>query len=177
MAQEPPKETTPEVKPVPEAANAGGSPKFSLDDMLASAKDILGKLQAKGSAAAADMQEELKELQAKIADEKTRDAYKAKATNFFGDLKGKFGEFADEADDEIKEKFADVRKEFDEKMAAYKSGKLMDELKADFTETVADAKEEIKEFAEDLQETLSNWKEKLFGGGGDQPDQDGPKAA
>ncbi|MCU0448880.1 MAG: hypothetical protein MUC97_03415 [Bernardetiaceae bacterium] len=175
MAQEPPKETSPEVKPVPEAANQSGA-KFGLDDMLASAKDILSKLQAKGSAAAAEMQEELKELQAKIADEKTREAYKAKATNFFGDLKGKFSEFADEADDEIKEKFADVRKEFDEKMAAYKSGKLMDELKADFNETVADAKEDIKEFAEDVQETLSSWKEKLFGGD-DKPDKDGPQAA
>jgi gas vesicle protein len=157
---ETPKEITPQVNPV-EAAKGG---KLDFDDLLNGAKDILEKLKEKGSAAAAEMQEELKEIQSKIADEKTREEYKAKAMGLFGDMKGKFAEFADDADDEIKEKFGEARQLFDEKYAKFKKGELLADLKGELNEAVAEAKEELQEFTEDVGEAFASLKSKLFGG-------------
>jgi gas vesicle protein len=169
---ETPKEITPAVSPV---TPPNDDSKFDFDDLLNGAKDILGKLKEKGSAAAAEMQEELKELQGKMADETTREAYKAKAMGVFADMKGKFAEFADDADDEIKEKFGDARKMFDDKYAKFQKGELIGELKQELTEAVAEAKEELKEFTEDVGEAFANLKSKFFGGD-DKKDDEPTKA-
>jgi gas vesicle protein len=165
---ETPKEITPQVNPV----ESSKSEKFDLDELLNGAKDILGKLKEKGSAAAAEMQEELKELQGKIADDKTREEYKAKALGLFGEMKGKFAEFADDADDEIKEKFGEARQLFDEKYAKFKKGELLADLKGELNEAVAEAKEELQEFTEDVGEAFASLKNKLFGGGDDKGKKD-----
>ncbi|GEM_PF-3623672 len=175
MSQTPP-EITPAVNPVTPPKDDS---KFDFDELVNSAKDVLGKLKEKGNAAAAEMQEELKELQSKLADDKTREAYKGKALGLFAEMKGKFAEFADDADDEMKEKFGEARQLFDEKRAKFKKGELMADIKQEFTEAMGEAKEELQEFTEDLNEALAGLKSKFFGGSSDKnkKDDDAPTAA
>ncbi len=145
-------DTPPNTALTPTEAPKQEQGKFDFNKLMDDAKAILGILQEKGSAVAKEIQEELDDIRAKMADETTREEYKKKAMDTFASIKSRVKELADDADDEVKETFAELRQEFDEKVAKAKSGELMKEIR-----------EELEEFKEDVQEAFTGLKTRFFG--------------